>query len=129
MQVYETFKSETVSDLNLPMGSLYLLAAPSTPRRVQVEVIERVKRGELVSHKEVKALISSARETALARDNSGKTNSEPKKALSPIIGEIPRGKRCRKEKYPSRPRSRVGCRATLPCQKIWRDPLRLRMEM
>jgi hypothetical protein len=88
MRVYETFKSETVSDLNLPMGSLYLLAAPSTPPKVRDDVIERVKRGERLSHKEVKALVSSARESALVRDDSRKTTSDPKKASSPITGEI-----------------------------------------
>ena len=88
MRVYDTFKSETVSDLNLPIVSLYLLAAPSTPCGVRDDVIERVKRGELVSHNEIKALVSSAREIPLVRDNIGKTPPEPNKAAGAILGEI-----------------------------------------
>ena len=112
MQVYGAFKSETVSDLNLPIGSLYLLAAPSTPCGVRVDVIERVKRGEPVSHKQIKALVSSARETALVRDNIGKTPPEPKRALSPIHGEI------REEKVDEKKNAQAAQEAALDSKQL-----------
>ena len=50
MRVYElSLKSETVSDLNLPMRELYLLAAPSTPEAARTEIIQRAEAGEPVS--------------------------------------------------------------------------------
>jgi N6-adenosine-specific RNA methylase IME4 len=117
MQVYETFKSETVSDLNLPIASLYLLAAPSTPRGVRLDVIERVKRDEPVSHKEIKALVSIARETALVRDGSGKTTQEPKKALGAINGEIREEKVAQKKIAQAAPEAPLGAKQLAPTKK------------
>lgn len=51
-------KSETVSDLNLPMRDLYLLAAPSTPEPARAEVIERAEHGETLHHDDVAAIIA-----------------------------------------------------------------------
>jgi hypothetical protein len=39
-------KYDTVSDLDVPLRGLYLLAAPSTPDEVQQEVIARAENGE-----------------------------------------------------------------------------------
>jgi hypothetical protein len=39
-------KSETVSDLDIPLRGLYLLAAPSTPAPARQEIIERAGQGE-----------------------------------------------------------------------------------
>src|SRR5262249_22923139 len=82
MQVYEAFKSENNSDLHLSSTSLYRLARRSTPSDVRHDVMDRAKRGEPVSYKEVKALVSGA------RDESCQTSSEPKKASRPIAGEL-----------------------------------------
>ena len=44
MQVHElALKSVTVTDLELPVRGLYLLAAPSTPEEARAEVIERAE--------------------------------------------------------------------------------------
>jgi hypothetical protein len=52
MQVYElSIKSGTVSDLDLPLRSVYLLAAPSTPQQVRDDVIAKASEGTL-SHAE-----------------------------------------------------------------------------
>jgi antitoxin (DNA-binding transcriptional repressor) of toxin-antitoxin stability system len=53
--------SKRVLDLNLPVSSLYLLAAPSTPEEARNEVIERVEAGEPVTVAEVKETIGRAR--------------------------------------------------------------------
>ena len=68
MSVYEmSLKSETVSDLKLPMRELYLLAAPSTPEEVRTKIIERTASGEQMSGAEVKEAIARAkRETGAA---------------------------------------------------------------
>jgi hypothetical protein len=63
------FKSETVSDLELPMKTLYLLTRPSSDAEVRRMVIERVRRGELISHRKVKEMLDKA---------SGKPSKEDK---------------------------------------------------
>jgi hypothetical protein len=60
MQVHT--KSDKLSDLNLPVSGLYLLAAPSTPEEAQQEIIDRAKNGEALSVKEVQRIIDEARE-------------------------------------------------------------------
>src|SRR5262245_30919872 len=58
IRVYEmAAKSETVSDLKLPMRALYLLAAPSTPEPARAEVIERTEAGEELPATEVKRVV------------------------------------------------------------------------
>ena len=50
-------KSDNLSDLEIGVSSLYLLAAPSTPEEVRQAVIERAAHGERMSVKDVKKLI------------------------------------------------------------------------
>jgi hypothetical protein len=65
MRVYElSLKSETVSDLALPMRSLYRLAAPSTPEAACKEVFERAKKGERLNDKQVKAIVGETKPLA-----------------------------------------------------------------
>jgi Protein of unknown function (DUF3102) len=55
MSAYQlSLKYDTVSDLDLPMRGLYLLARPSTPEPVRQEVIQRTEAGEHFIHAEVK---------------------------------------------------------------------------
>jgi hypothetical protein len=58
MRVYELSKTKCVSDLNLPLAGLYLLAAPSTPEKVRDEVIESAEAGKPVSVTEIKAAVA-----------------------------------------------------------------------
>jgi N6-adenosine-specific RNA methylase IME4 len=59
MRMYEdSLKSETVSDLPLPMRSLYLLVAPSTPQSARTEVKDRAEVGKRLKHSEVQAIIA-----------------------------------------------------------------------
>jgi hypothetical protein len=79
MRVHEwSLKSETVSDLDLPMRSLYLLAAPSTPEAARAEVIARAEAGERLHQDEVKAIVAAYNKAAIedaARIVHGKTGN------------------------------------------------------
>ncbi len=56
MGVFDAFgKSGNVPDLDLPLTSLYALAAPSTPEPARAEVIARAESGETLSRAEVDA--------------------------------------------------------------------------
>jgi hypothetical protein len=52
-------KYDKLSDLDVPISSLYLLAAPSTPEAARDEIIERAKSGERLKHEEVRAIIAA----------------------------------------------------------------------
>lgn len=49
IRVYQTFDSTTVVQSKIPAKALYLLASPSTPEEVRVEVIERAGSGEKIT--------------------------------------------------------------------------------
>ena len=61
MQLYEMSKSVTVTDLDAPIKSLYLLAAPSTPETARTEIIKRARSGEAIPPSEVKRTIDAAK--------------------------------------------------------------------
>jgi hypothetical protein len=54
-------KSDNLSNLELPISGLYLLAAPSTPIEARGEIIERAQAGEPVSVAEVKRVVDTAK--------------------------------------------------------------------
>jgi len=61
MSAYDlSLKYDTVSDLQLPMRSLYLLAAPSTPAQVVHEVIQRAEDGERLTTAQIREKIGQA---------------------------------------------------------------------
>jgi hypothetical protein len=62
INVYDQSESENFSDLNLPVSSLYLLCAPSTPEETRSEIIERARSGKPVSVDEVKKSIAAAKD-------------------------------------------------------------------
>jgi hypothetical protein len=57
MRVYEMSESANFADLSIPVSSLYLLAAPSTPEPARAEVLERAEAGEQLSHQGVKKIV------------------------------------------------------------------------
>jgi hypothetical protein len=67
MRVYELGKSVTVTDLELPVKAIYLLAAPSTPEEARDEIIERAKTGEPISTATVKQTIARTRTDTKSR--------------------------------------------------------------
>jgi hypothetical protein len=54
MQVHS--KSDKLSNLDVPVSGLYLLAAPSTPEEARAEVIERAEQGEALSVSDVQRI-------------------------------------------------------------------------
>jgi hypothetical protein len=63
MRVYQLSKTESANfaDLELPVSSLYLLAAPSTPESVRDEIIARAGGGVKIKHEEVQKAVAEAR--------------------------------------------------------------------
>lgn len=64
MQVTRQFKSVNFTDLSIEASALYFLAAPSTPKAVRHEALERAEQGEAITHAEVKVIASRYRELA-----------------------------------------------------------------
>jgi hypothetical protein len=62
MRAHELAKSRNFRDLSLPVSSLYLLAAPSTPKKARDEIIERAQAGKTVPVAEAKRIIEDRRE-------------------------------------------------------------------
>ena len=89
MRVYDlSRKSENFSDLKIPVSTLYLLAAPSTPPEAVDEVIECAKTGERQAHAEIKGTIDKIKRgkaTAAFKPQRGsskkRTNTEGPTAL------------------------------------------------
>jgi Protein of unknown function (DUF3102) len=54
-------KFDNLSNLELPLSGLYLLAAPSTPVKTRDDIIERAQAGERVAIAEVKRTINAAK--------------------------------------------------------------------
>lgn len=63
INVYEMSKSNKLLDLNLPVSSLYALAAPSTPESARDDVLDLAANGEKLTHAKVKEMIAEAKET------------------------------------------------------------------
>lgn len=62
MQVAEQFKDVNFNHLNITASTLYMIAAPSTPKEVRVEVLERASNGENISYTEAKKIVSQYKE-------------------------------------------------------------------
>jgi hypothetical protein len=75
-------KYETVSVL--PAGSLYLLAAPSTPEPARHAVIERLGRGEAPSAKAIKTLIADAKYERREEQRRSARKTRKRQAAPPI---------------------------------------------
>jgi len=75
-------KYETVSVL--PAGSLYLLAAPSTPEPARHAVIERLGQGEAPTAKAIKALIADAKYQQREQERRRAPKTRRHKTASPI---------------------------------------------
>jgi hypothetical protein len=60
----DIFKYDKLSNLNLPVSPIYLLAEPNTPKEAAAEIIERAKAGEPVPVAEVKRIIEDTKDRA-----------------------------------------------------------------
>lgn len=62
INVYETFgESANLAQIDIAASALYLLAAPSTPKEVRDEFLQRATEGETVTHKELRQVINKER--------------------------------------------------------------------
>jgi len=57
MHVSERFTLDNLSNIEIDVSALYLIAAPSTPEPVREEAIRRASNGEPVSHASARALV------------------------------------------------------------------------
>jgi hypothetical protein len=83
MHVFDLSNSKRVLDLDLPLRSLYLLAAPSTPSEVRDKVIEDAQRGERPTHTEVVTRVRQSRSSSGKSRNAEATQSEQEPAEAP----------------------------------------------
>lgn len=63
MQVWEQFKCVNFTHLNITASTLYLIAAPSTPKQARVEVLERASNGENIGYAKAKKIVCQYRKT------------------------------------------------------------------
>lgn len=63
ISVYEHVKSDNLSDLQIDVSALYLIAAPSMPEPVRRAVVGRAENGEIVTHTGTRALVQHFQET------------------------------------------------------------------
>jgi Protein of unknown function (DUF3102) len=77
MRVYEMSKSKNFLNLDLPVSSLYLLAAPSTAEEARTEVIERVSSGEALRHADVKEIIKQHSEGSEVDASAARPEDSP----------------------------------------------------
>src|SRR5262249_44702987 len=88
IRVYEMMAErnfEKFSKLSLPVSSLYLLAAPSTPIKTRDAVLEQAAAGEKVSVLEVKEKIAAAKRAGNRPGSpaSGRAKAAQKKLAEP----------------------------------------------
>ena len=62
MRVHEQFKMHNLCNLEIDVSALYLIAAPSTPEPVRVEVMRRAESGEVVTHEAAQIIRQEFRE-------------------------------------------------------------------
>jgi hypothetical protein len=83
MHVFDLSNSKRVLDLDLPLRSLYLLAAPSTPSEVRDNVIEDAQHGEKPTHAEVIKRVRQGRSSSGKSRKAEATQSEQEPAEAP----------------------------------------------
>jgi DUF3102 family protein len=75
INVFEQSKSEKFSNLNLPVSSLYLLAAPSTPKKARKEIAKLAKGGKKIKHDTVRTVVKKHKAAKKAAAKKPKANA------------------------------------------------------
>jgi Carboxymuconolactone decarboxylase family len=100
-RVHESFKSDNLSDLQIDISALYLLAAPGTPEPVREAVVERAREGERITHADAKAVVQIARWVTKDAQAEGRlpTVSDIRRAVREATGtaDIPTPAKARKQ--------------------------------
>jgi hypothetical protein len=63
MGVYQHVKCDKLSDLEIDVSALYLIAAPKTPEPVRAAIICRAENGETITHAGARAMVKHFAET------------------------------------------------------------------
>lgn len=63
MQVAQQFEFVNFTNLNITASALYLIAAPSVPKKIRAEILERASSGENISYTKVKTIIDQHKKT------------------------------------------------------------------
>jgi Protein of unknown function (DUF3102) len=77
MQVAEQFKFVNFTNLNITASALYLIAAPSIPKKAREEVLERASLGENISYTKAKAIVCQYRKPASIKPDEPANVIEP----------------------------------------------------
>jgi hypothetical protein len=82
IRVYEQSKSANFADFDLPISSLYLLAAPSTPEKARKEIAKRAKGGKKIKHDDVRKVIKKHKAAKKSAAETPATLTWEKKSAS-----------------------------------------------
>ncbi len=77
MQVAVIFKFVNFTHLNITASTLYLIAAPSTPKEARIEVLERASNGENIGYTKAKEIVCQHRKTASLKSDKPVNVIEP----------------------------------------------------
>jgi hypothetical protein len=82
MQVAEQFKCVNFTHLNITASTLYLVAAPSTPKEARIEVLERASKGENISYTKAKAIVGQHKKTNKVAVKPKNTSLNPDESVN-----------------------------------------------
>ena len=86
INVYESFGEQaTLGELDIATSALYLLAAPSTPKSVRQQYLEKAQSGEKLTHKDLKQALKGTKSKKTKSKNSIGSSS-PATATDTVAG-------------------------------------------
>lgn len=86
-------KSETISDLNIPLRSLYALAAPSTKEPVRQVALEAIANGERVTPSDIREMVHIAKPLLdnVPEDEDDEHKAQMREVIAEAIRDARRG--------------------------------------
>jgi len=84
MQVAEQFKCVNFTHFNITASTLYLIAAPSTPKEARIEVLERASNGDNIGYTKAKAIVCQYRKTKKGAVESKTASLKPDEPVNVI---------------------------------------------
>ncbi|MHC5762543.1 DUF3102 domain-containing protein [Nostoc sp.] len=89
INVYEALaEPANLAQIDIATSALYLLAAPSTPKNVREEILQRAHKGETLTHKSIRQVIESEKSQSISALALPKL-SQPLISKSEIVTIIP----------------------------------------
>ena len=88
INVYEAFSESTnFAQLDIATSALYKLAAPSTPKSVRNEFLDKAEKGEKITHKEISQTLAAAKKSSVVAKPQFPASPSPK-----ILQVIPKAR-------------------------------------